>query len=180
MSKSQENTFALDLDKIRQRARERMKDGALTSANTSEHYPLLEALNDALATEIVCVLRYKAHYYSAQGVHGRMVAKEFLAHAGEEQAHADQIAERIDQLGGKPDLDPSHLVKRAHTEYREGDDLKHMIKENLVAERIAIEIYTEMIRWVGDSDPTTRRMLEEILCKEEEHADDMSKLLLDF
>ena len=180
MAKPAENTFALDLEDIRRRARERMKDGAVTNANKTDNGKLIEVLNDALATELVCVLRYKAHYYAAKGAHGKIVAQEFLEHAVEEQGHADQLAERIDQLGGKPDLNPSHLAKRAHTEYREGDDLKHMLKEDLVAERIAIESYTEIIRWVDDGDPTTRRMLESILAKEEEHADDLAKLLGDF
>ena len=177
MTKSAENTFALDLDGIRRRARENMKDGAMTTSNTSNHARVIEVLNDALATEIVCVLRYKSHYYAAKGPGGRVAAEEFLAHAGEEQQHADQLAERIDQLGGKPDLDPAHLVKRSHTEYRQGDDIKHMLKEDLIAERIAIETYTEVIRWLGDTDPTTRRVLESILAKEEEHADDLAKLL---
>ena len=173
------NTFELDLDKIRQRARERMKQGAVTVANTADVVRVIDVLNQALATEIVCVLRYKNHYYMARGTRGQTVAAEFLEHAGEEQQHADAIAERIAQLGGTPELNPKGLATRSHTEYREGDGLRQMVLEDLVAERIAIETYTEIIRWIGEDDPTTRRMIETILAKEEEHADDLAELLED-
>jgi bacterioferritin len=137
-------------------------------------------LNVALSTEIVCVLRYKRHYFMADGIHAEAVKAEFLEHAKEEQAHADGIAERIRQLGGEPDLDPSRLLSKSHTEYLEGGSLVEMIKEDLVAERIAIESYTEMIAFVGESDPTTRRLFESILAQEEEHADDLADLLRSF
>jgi len=134
-------------------------------------------LNEALATEIVCVLRYKRHYFMADGLAAESVKAEFLEHANEEQAHADRIAERIVQLGGEPDLDPANLASRSHAEYVEGDSLVDMIKEDLVAERIAIESYREIVAWLGTSDSTTRRMMEEILAAEEEHADDLVSLL---
>jgi bacterioferritin len=134
-------------------------------------------LNEALATEIVCVLRYKRHYYTASGIHAQAVAEEFLEHAGEEQGHADLIAARIIQLGGEPDLNPEGLLSRSHSEYVEGEGLIEMIKEDLVAERIAIDSYTEMIRYIGEDDTTTRRMLEGILATEEEHADDLRTLI---
>jgi len=167
----------LDLEAIRRRAREQMKNGALTSANTMDQTKLVAVLQDALATELVCVARYKAHAYAAKGARGELAAAEFLEHAAEEQQHADQIADRIDQLGGIPDLDPAGLTKRSHTEFRTGISLQVLLTEDLVAERIAIETYTEIIRWIDDGDPTTRRMLEEILAKEEEHADDIARLL---
>ena len=134
-------------------------------------------LNEALATEIVCVLRYKFHYIMASGIHKEGVASEFLQHSNEEQQHADQIAERIKQLGGKPEMNPAVIANRSHSEYVEGDSLVDMIKENLVAERIAIQTYREMIKYFGDKDPTTRVMMEGILAMEEEHADDMADLL---
>lgn len=170
--------FEVDLVAIRARARHHMEAGAFTRSNHTDHDRLIEVLNDALATEIVCVLRYKSHYYAAKGPHGRIAANEFLEHAVEEQGHADRIAERIDQLGGKVDLDPAALTRRSHTEYRDAEGLRSMVTEDLVAERVAIETYTEMVRWLGDADPTTRRLMEEILANEEEHADDMAKLLL--
>ena len=177
-AKQPDKPFELDLKKIREQAREHMKDGAVTKANTADHSRVVKVLNEALATELVCVARYKAHYYAAQGPRGKVVAEEFLEHAGEEQQHADSIAERLDQLGGPVNLDPEGMVGRSHTEYSPGgDDLKAMLIENLVAERIAVETYTEIIRWLGDHDVTTRRLLEDILAKEEEHADDMAKLL---
>lgn len=171
------NHFELDLKAIRKRARENMKDGPVTQANTSDKERVISVLNDALATEIVCVLRYKSHAYAARGPSGEVAAQEFLEHAAEEQAHADSLADRIDELGGTPNLDPASFAKRSHTEYIVGDTLKALLVEDLVAERIAIESYTEIIRWLGDRDPTTRRLLEGILSKEEEHADDMAKLL---
>src|SRR5213075_188937 len=136
-------------------------------------------LNEALATEIVCVLRYKRHYFMAQGIHAEPIAQEFLTHANEEQGHADQIAARIIQLGGAPNFSPDGLLTRSHSEYVEGTSLIEMIKENLVAERVAIDSYPEMIRYVGESDITTRRMLETILAVEEEHADDLASFLAD-
>ena len=138
------------------------------------------ALNQALASELVCVLRYKRHYYMADGIHADPVKAEFLEHATEEQAHADRLCERIRQLGGEPDLDPSGLLSKSHTEYQEGETLVDMIREDLVAERIAIESYKEMIDFVGKDDPTTRRLFEWILGQEEEHADDMADLLKSF
>jgi bacterioferritin len=138
---------------------------------------VVRILNEALATEIVCVLRYKRHYFMASGIHAQSVRQEFLQHATDEQAHADQIAERITQLQGEPDFSPEGLASRSHSEYQEGDSLTEMIKEDLVAERVAIESYSEMIKYFGDKDPTSRRMLEEILAKEEEHADDLVNLL---
>lgn len=178
VSKQPDKPFELDLKKIRAQARENMKDGAVTKANTTDVSRVVKVLNEALATELVCVARYKAHYYAAQGPRGRVVAEEFLAHANEEQSHADLIAERLDQLGGPINLDPEGQVARSHTEYSPGSsDLKAMLIENLVAERVAIETYTEIIRWLGNHDVTTRRLMEDILAKEEEHADDLSKLL---
>ena len=170
--------FELDLKKIRARAREHMKDGAVTPSNTADHSRVVKVLNEALATELVCVMRYKAHHYAAEGPRGKIVAEEFLEHANEEQDHADRIAERLDQLGGPINLDPEGLASRSHTEYSPGgSDLKAMLIENLVAERVAIETYTEIIRWLGDHDVTTRRLMEDILAKEEEHADDLAKLV---
>ena len=140
---------------------------------------MLKLLNEALATEIVCVLRYKRHYFMAKGIHAEGVAAEFLEHANEEQGHADQIAQRIVQLGGEPDFSPDGLSSRSHAEYVEGDTLDDMIKEDLVAERIAIDSYREIISYLGDDDPTTRRLMEEILAMEEEHADDLANLVED-
>ena len=176
--KSDRSKFVLDLKAIRDRARARMTEGAITPAMTIDKNAVVEVLNEALATEMVCVLRYKSHYYAAQGPRGRITAEEFLEHANEEQQHADAIAERLDQLGGPILLDPAGFAKRSHTEYVEGSgDLKAMVIENLVAERVAIETYTEIIRWLGDRDVTSRRLMEEILAKEEEHADDLAKIL---
>jgi bacterioferritin len=169
--------FLTDVQTLRARAREHIDDGAVTSDYGLDREQVCAVLNAALATEIVCVLRYKRHYFMAQGISSDAVKAEFLEHAQEEQAHADEIADRIVQLGGEPDLDPSGLATKAHSQYVEGTTLRDMIREDLVAERIAIESYREMIHWVGDGDPTTRRMLEHILAKEEEHAEDMSSLL---
>ncbi len=149
----------------------------MTEGYKADRKTVLKLLNEALATEIVCVLRYKYHYFMASGINAKSVANEFLEHANEEQGHADQISERITQLEGAPNLSPEGLLTRSHSEYVEGDDLVDMIKENLVAERIAIETYSEMIRYLGNDDPTTRRMMEEILAMEEEHAEDMNTLL---
>lgn len=177
-AKAENSKFTLDLKAIRDRARKHMEKGAVTDSLNVDRDQVVEVLNEALATEMVCVLRYKSHYYAAQGPRGKITAQEFLEHANEEQAHADSIAERIDQLGGPIKLDPAGFAKRSHTEYVEGgDDLKAMVVENLVAERIAIETYTEIIRWLGDRDVTTRRLMEDILAKEEEHADDLAKIL---
>ena len=169
--------FLSDVKELRRRAREHMEAGAVTAGYKADRDTVLRLLNTALATELVCVLRYKRHYYTASGIHAQAVAEEFLEHANEEQLHADQLAQRIIQLGGEPDFNPETLAGRSHSEYVEGDDLVSMIRENLVAERIAIESYTEMIRFVGDDDPTTRRLLEEILGKEEEHADELQTLI---
>jgi bacterioferritin len=169
--------FVTDVKEIRRRARAHVEQGPVTAGYRADRETVIRLLNEALATEIVCVLRYKRHYYTASGIHAQGVAEEFAEHAAEEQAHADQIAERITQLGGAPDLDPEGLTARSHSEYVPGDDLLEMIKEDLVAERIAIESYAEMVRYLGDGDPTTRRLMEEILAKEEEHADDLRTLL---
>jgi bacterioferritin len=165
------------LEDIRARARAHIDKGAVTDDYTLDRDQAIAVLNEALATELVCVLRYKYHYFMATGIHSTAAKAEFLEHAGEEQGHADEIAERIKQLGGKPEMDPSGLTGRSHSEYKEGDSVAEMLKEDLVAERIAIESYREMIRFFGDKDPTTRRMLEGILAVEEEHADDISDLL---
>jgi bacterioferritin len=162
---------------MRAKAREHLDDGAVTQGYTLDAAHVCKLLNDALATEVVCVLRYKRHYFMAHGLVGSSVAQEFLAHAKEEDGHADELAERIVQLGGAPDFDPQTLVKRSHAEYIEGSSLIEMIKENLVAERIAIDSYRELIQHLGDRDPTTRRMLEGILATEEQHADEMKDLL---
>jgi len=169
--------FLTDVKELRRRARSHMENGAVTEGYRADRDTVLRLLNEALATEIVCVLRYKRHYYTASGIHAQGVAEEFLEHAGEEQAHADLIAERIIQLGGEPDMNPDGLLSRSHSEYIEGEGLVDMIKEDLVAERIAIDSYAEMIRYIGEDDPTTRCMLEGILATEEEHADDLKTLI---
>lgn len=169
--------FKTDLTAIRKRARAHMADGAVTTANKKDVDRLVAVLNEVLATEIVCVLRYKNHYYMATGLDSAGVAAEFLQHAAEEQQHADWISARIVQLGGKPNLDPSGLATRAHSEYSEGETLEAMLKEDLVAERVAVESYTEIIRWIGDDDPTTKQVMIDILRMEEEHADDIASLL---
>ena len=169
--------FLTDIKELRRRARSHMEQGAVTEAYRADRDTVLRILNEALATEIVCVLRYKRHYYMASGIHAQAVAEEFLEHAGEEQGHADLIAERIIQLGGEPDLNPDGLLTRSHSEYVEGEGLVDMIKEDLVAERIAIDSYAEIVRYLGDDDVTSRRMMEGILAMEEQHADDLAKLL---
>ncbi len=171
------NTFLTDISEIRRRARQHIEEGAVTDSYKGDRKTVLRVLNEALATEIVCVLRYKRHHYMAKGIHSQAVAQEFLEHAAEEQEHADQIAERITQLDGEPNFNPEGLLTRSHSEYVEGESLIDMIKEDLVAERIAIESYSEIIRYLADNDPTSRRMMEEILAKEEEHAEDMKTLL---
>jgi bacterioferritin len=173
-----DKSFLTDIKELRRRARSHMEQGAITAAYRGDRETVLRLLNEALASEIVCVLRYKRHHYMASGIHAQAVAAEFLEHASEEQAHADLIAERINQLGGQPDFNPEGLLTRSHSEYVEGDDLVDMIKEDLVAERIAIDSYSEMIRYIADDDPTTRRMLEGILATEEEHAEDL-RILID-
>jgi bacterioferritin len=169
--------FKTDLETIRKRARDKMHEGAVTGAYKADREQVLAILNEVLATEIVCILRYKNHYYMASGINAQPVADEFLQHANEEQMHADWVAERITQLGGVPNFNPEGLATRSHAEYREGETLREMIVEDLVAERIAIETYSEIIRWLGDDDPTTRRMIEDILKMEEEHADDLAGML---
>jgi bacterioferritin len=169
--------FLSDVSELRRRARLNIQRGAVTEGYRGDIGTVIELLNQALATELVCVLRYKRHYYMASGIHAQAVAAEFLEHANEEQGHADQIAERITQLGGAPDLNPQGLATRSHSEYVEGSTLIEMLQEDLVAERVAIESYSEMIRYIGDKDPTTRRLLEAILAVEEEHAEDLKTLL---
>jgi bacterioferritin len=171
------SNFVTDLEAIRKRAREHIKDGAVTAGYKADRVKVIELLNDSLATEIVCTLRYRRHYYMATGLASESVAAEFLEHANEEQEHADRLAIRITQLGGEPNLNPESLTGRSHSDYVEGKDLVDMIREDLIAERIAIETYNEIIRFIGTDDPTTRRLFEDILAKEEEHADDMSDLL---
>jgi bacterioferritin len=169
--------FLTDVKTLRARARKHIEQGAVTPGYQADRDTVVKILNEALATEIVCVLRYKRHYHMAAGIHAQSVAAEFLEHANEEQAHADQIAERIVQLGGAPNFSPEGLASRSHSEYVEGEGLIDMIREDLVAERIAIDSYAEMVRYVGEKDPTTRRMLEGILAVEEQHADDLKTLL---
>jgi bacterioferritin len=169
--------FLSDVKELRRRARQHLDAGAVTPGYAADRDTVLKLLNTALATEIICVLRYRRHYFTASGIHAQAVAEEFLEHAQEEQAHADQLAQRIIQLGGAPDFNPDGLSARAHSEYVEVDDLAAMIEENLVAERIAIESYTEMVHYIGDTDSTTRRIVEEILAKEEEHADELLTLI---
>src|SRR5437763_6834223 len=171
--------FMTDVQELRRRARQHIEEGAVTDGYRGDRQTVIKLLNEALATEIVCVLRYKRHYFMAQGIHADPIAQEFLQHANEEQGHADQIAARIIQLGGAPNFSPEGLLTRSHSEYVEGQNLIDMIKEDLVAERIAIDSYTEMIRYVGENDITTRRMLETILAVEEEHADDLASFLAD-
>jgi bacterioferritin len=175
--KGADKPFLSDVKTLRERARQHIERGAITDGYSADRETVIKVLNDALATEIVCVLRYKRHYFMAKGIHAEGVAAEFLQHANEEQGHADQIAARIVQLGGEPDFNPAGLITRSHAEYVEGDTLIDMIKEDLVAERIAIDSYREIIQYLGNDDPTTRRMMEDILAVEEEHADDLVSLL---
>jgi bacterioferritin len=169
--------FVTDVEQIRRRAREHIERGAVTNAYKADLSVVLRLLNEALATEIVCVLRYRRHYHMAEGIHSKAVAEEFLEHAVAEQEHADRIAARIVQLGGAPDYAPDGLTSRSATEYAEGHTLVDMIKEDLVAERVVIDTYADMIRYLGNSDPTTRAMLEDILASEEDHAQELSTLL---
>src|SRR5690242_8042786 len=176
-SKSTSGEFVSDIKGIRKRARQHIENGAITEGYKGNRETVIKVLNEALATEIVCVLRYKRHYYMASGIHAQAVREEFLEHANEEQQHADQLAERITQLDGDPNFSPEGLVDRSHSQYVEGTDLIDMIREDLVAERIAIETYADIIRYIGDKDPTSRRVMEEILAKEEEHAEDLRTLI---
>jgi bacterioferritin len=173
----EKNSFLTDISEIRRRARQHIEDGAVTDSYKGDRKVVLRVLNEALATEIVCVLRYKRHHYMAKGIHSQAVAEEFLEHAAEEQEHADLIAERITQLDGEPNFNPEGLLTRSHSEYVEGESLLDMIREDLIAERIAVESYSEIIRYLADNDPTSRRMMESILAKEEEHAEEMKTLL---
>jgi bacterioferritin len=169
--------FLSDVEELRRRARQHIQEGAVTAGYGADRDKVISVLNEALATEIVCVLRYKRHYFMATGIHANAVAQEFQEHAAEEQGHADRIAGRITQLGGAPNFNPDGLSSRSHSEYVEGESLVDMIREDLVAERVAIESYSEIVRFLGDRDVTTRRMMEEILEVEEEHADDLRDLL---
>jgi bacterioferritin len=173
-------TSLTDTPTLRTRARKHIDEGAVTSGYGADRKVVLGLLDAALATELVCVLRYRRHHFMARGIHSQSVAKEFLDHSNEEQGHADMIAERMVQLGGAPDFAPGGLSSRSHAEYVEGDSLVAMVKEDLVAERIAIDSYREFIQYLGDKDPTTRRMLEAILAVEEEHADELADLLVAF
>jgi len=169
--------FANNIQAIRDRARKHIEEGSMTEGYGLDREQAIKILNEALATEYMCVLRYRFHYFMATGINSSAVKKEFMEHAEEEQGHADELAERIKQLGGKPELHPSVIAERSHSEYREGTSLADMIREDLIAERIAIESYREMVRYFGDKDSTSRVMLEGILAKEEEHADEMADLL---
>lgn len=166
-----------DIQTLRSRARKHIDEGAVTTGYAADRQTVVRLLNEALATELVCVLRYKRHYFMAKGINSDSVKAEFLEHANEEMAHADRVAKRIVELGGEPDFSPDGLSVRSHAEYVEGDTLNAMIKEDLIAERVAIESYREMIAYLVDNDPTTQRMLKEILAMEEEHAEDLSSLL---
>jgi bacterioferritin len=177
MSTTPEGPFLSDVRSLRERARKHIENGAVIENYRGDRAQVVKLLNVALATEIVCVLRYKRHHYMAAGLESGAVAAEFLAHANEEQGHADELAERITQLNGEPDFNPEGMLSRSHSEYVEGKTLTDMIREDLIAERVAIESYSEIIRYLADNDPTTRRMLEGILAKEEEHADEMADLL---
>jgi bacterioferritin len=169
--------FISDVEEIRRRARTHIERGAVTEGYKADRETVIRILNEALATEIVCVLRYKRHYFMATGIHAQAVAQEFLEHANDEQGHADRIAGRITQIGGAPNFNPEGLASRSHAQYVEGETLVDMIREDLIAERIAIESYGEIVRFLGDNDITSRRLMEEILANEEEHADDLRDLL---
>ncbi|MDN7140236.1 bacterioferritin [Pseudomonas sp. JQ170] len=166
-----------DVKTLRARARQHVEQGAVTEGYNADRENILRLLNESLATEWVCALRYKRHYYMASGIKASVAAEEFLEHATQELEHADKLAERIVQLGGEPDLNPDNLSKNSHAQYVAGKNLKEMVLEDLVAERIAIDSYREIIQYIGESDPTTRRIFEDILAQEEEHADDMADLL---
>lgn len=170
-------SFLTNLQEIRDRARQQIVDGAVTKSYQLDREQVISIMNEALATEIVCTLRYKFHYFMATGIHSRAIKEEFLEHANEEQEHADRIAERIKQLGGKPEMNPASVTGTSHSEFKEGASLADMIREDLIAERIAIETYREIIKYFGEQDPTSRIMFEEILAKEEEHADELTDML---
>jgi bacterioferritin len=176
MSESQ-SQFLSDIQTLRKRARQHIEEGAVTPGYAADRDTVLKLMNEALATELICTLRYRRHHFMAKGIHSPSIANEFLVHSNEEQGHADRIAERIVQLGGEPNFSPEGLGLRSHAEYVEAGSLVDMIKENLVAERIAIDSYSEIVRYLGDKDPTTRRLFEEILAVEEEHADELVDLL---
>jgi bacterioferritin len=169
--------FSSDVEALRRNARAHIEEGPITEAYGADRERVIAVLNEVLATELVCVLRYRRHHYMAEGINSGPVAAEFLEHANEEQGHADAIATRIVQLRGEPDFNPATLVARSHAEYVPGTDLIDMITEDLVAERVAIASYQEIVRWLGDGDTTSRRVIEEILAVEEEHADDLLTLL---
>jgi bacterioferritin len=170
-------SFLKNIEEIRARARQKLEEGPVTADYRLDREQAIGILNEALATEIVCVLRYQFHYFMATGIHSAAVAEEFRQHATEEQEHANRIAERIKQLGGKPEMNPALVAQTSHTQYIEGTSLADMIREDLVAERIAIDTYREIVTYFGDKDPTSRTMMEEILAKEEEHADELADLL---
>ena len=175
---STNNHFTLtDIQTLRKHARKKIEEGAVTNGYGADRETVIRLLNEALATELVCVLRYKRHYFMAKGINSDSVKAEFLAHATEEMAHADRLAKRIIELGGEPNFSPDGLSQRSHAEYIEGDTLNSMIKENVIAERIAIESYREMVVYLADNDPTTQQMLKDILAVEEEHAEDLASLL---
>ena len=171
--------FLTDIKTLRERARRHIEQGAITEGYTANRENVVKILNEALATELVCILRYKSHYFRADGIKANVAAAEFLEHANQEQQHADWLAERIVQLGGNPNFSPEGLQTRSHAEFVEGETLREMVEEDLVAERIAIDSYREIARYLGDQDPTSRRIVEDILAQEEEHADDMAGLLAD-
>jgi bacterioferritin len=171
------DTFKADIQEIRRRAMEKMGDGAVTAFYKADRTKVIEVLNEVLATETVCTLRYRNHYFMATGIDASNVEAEFLEHANDEQQHADRVAKRITELGGVPNLNPEGLATRSHAQYGTAETLQEMIQEDLISERIAIATYSEIIRWLGNDDPTTRRMMEDLLAREEEHADDMAKLL---
>lgn len=171
------NVELTDINTLRQRARQHVEQGAVTEGYNADRETIIRLLNESLATELVCTLRYKRHYFMASGIKASVAAEEFLEHANQESEHADKLAERIVQLGGEPDFNPDNLSKNSHAQYVAGNNLKEMVLEDLVAERIAIDSYREIIQYIGDKDPTTRRIFEDILAQEEEHADDMSDLL---
>lgn len=166
-----------DVATLRSRARKNVENGAVTEGYDADRKEIIRLLNESLATELVCVLRYKRHYFMASGLKAAVAAEEFLEHATQEAEHADKLAERIVQLGGEPEFNPDLLTKNSHAQYVAGKDLKEMVYEDLVAERIAVDSYREIIQYIGDKDPTTRRLFEEILAQEEEHADDMADIL---
>ena len=166
-----------DVATLRQRARQNVENGAVTEGYNADRKEIIRLLNASLATELVCVLRYKRHYFMASGVKAQIAAAEFLEHATQEAEHADKLAERIVQLGGEPEFNPDLLSKNAHAQYVAGNNLKEMVYEDLVAERIAVDSYRGIIQYIGDKDPTTRRLFEEILAQEEEHEDDMADIL---